>query len=356
MNLNSAFRNKKVFITGHTGFKGSWMCMCLEMLGAEVKGYALKPEKNSLYEKIKKNLSISSVYADIRNSEKLKKEILEFQPDFIFHMAAQALVRKSYMNPVETYETNVLGTVNLLDALRSLKKKCSCVIVTTDKVYENHESNAAYKESDKLGGHDPYSASKSAAEIITESYRLSFFNPDDYSKHKKSIASARAGNVIGGGDYATDRILPDIFRALSKRQVIKVRNPAAVRPWQHVLEPLHGYLTLAAAMNKDAQKFAESFNFGPMISDTCTVEQLVKMAIESWGSGTYKVTREKNAPHEAGQLRLDISKAKKMLSWQPHWNSKTAIDKTISWYKKSTSKNFDFVYLCTKDISEYFGI
>ncbi len=241
MNLNTTFKNKKVFLTGHTGFKGAWMCVWLTMLGAKVKGYALKPEKQSLYGLIKSKIKIESVIADIRDQNRLRNELLAFDPDFVFHFAAQALVRRSYKFPVETFETNVTGTVNVLDALRYLKKKCVCVIVTTDKVYENIEADYAYKESDKLGGYDPYSASKAAAEIAVNSYRLSFFNPEDFKKHKKSVATARAGNVIGGGDFAEDRIMPDIFRALSSEKPVVLRNPNAVRPWQHVLEPLHGY-------------------------------------------------------------------------------------------------------------------
>lgn len=353
MNFNSSFKNKKVFLTGHTGFKGSWMCVWLQLMGANVKGYSLKPEKESLFNKIKPQLEIKSVIADIRDKKKLKKEILSFQPDFIFHLAAQSLVRESYKTPVETFDTNVIGTANVLDALRFLKKKCVCVIVTTDKVYENLEKNYAYKEADKLGGYDPYSASKAAAEIITDSYRLSFFNPKSFLKHKKAIATARAGNVIGGGDYAKDRLVPDIFRALSKNKSIEVRNPASIRPWQHVLEPLNGYLTLAKRMTDDPEKFADSFNFGPQLNDVCTVEKLIKLAVKNWGSGTYKIAVQKNAPHEAGLLKLNINKAKNELQWQPKWGAEKAIYKTVSWYKSSLVKNSNVLKLCVEDIKEY---
>lgn len=313
----------------------------------------MKAEEPSLYNKIRPGLKIDSVIADIRNGERLKKEILSFQPDFIFHLAAQAIVRESYKSPVETFETNVIGTTNVLDALRFLKKKCVCVIVTTDKVYENVEMNYAYKETDKLGGYDPYSASKAAAEIVTESYRLSFFNPEDFSKHKKAVASARAGNVIGGGDYAVDRIVPDIYRALSKNKVITVRNPRSIRPWQHVLEPLSGYLTLAAAMDSDPVKFASAYNFGPDMENIYSVEELVNLAIARWGKGKYKNAVKKGDHHEAGILMLDIQKAKEELGWEPKWDSKTSISKSIDWYRKSLAKNCNFMALCTNDISAY---
>jgi CDP-glucose 4,6-dehydratase len=353
--MTEVFRNKKVFLTGHTGFKGAWLCTWLQMMGAQVKGYALKPEKISLYNKLIADLDIESVYADILDKKKLQKAIVSFQPDFIFHLAAQAIVRESYVHPALTFETNVTGTSNVLDATRFLNKKCVCVIVTTDKVYENIEKDYAYVEGDKLGGYDPYSASKAAAEIVTQSYRLAFFNPDSYRSHKKSIATARAGNVIGGGDYAKDRIVPDIFRALSASKSIVVRNPNSVRPWQHVLEPLSGYLSLAAAMSREPQKAASAFNFGPFDSDTCTVEELVKEAIRAWGTGSYKVAKLKNAPHEAGLLKLNIEHAKFELGWQPRWNSKTAIDKSMNWYKKSLNKKNKAVDLCVSDILDYTG-
>jgi len=354
VNFKKSFKGKKIFLTGHTGFKGSWMSVWLDLLGAHVRGYALKPERISLYNKVYKELDDhESVIADIRNRKKLQKEILSFQPDYIFHFAAQPLVRESYIIPNETFEVNALGTANLLDAVRQLKKKCIVAIVTTDKVYENIEADYAYSESDKLGGYDPYSASKAAAEIITQSYRLSFFNPEDFSKHKKSVSTARAGNVIGGGDYAQDRIVPDIYRALSKSAVISIRNPKAIRPWQHVLEPLHGYLTLAAGMNSDPVKFADSFNFGPELNDALTVEELVKLATKSWGGGKYSFADLKHAPHEAGLLKLNIAHAEKQLGWKPKWNATQAVEKTINWYKKSLIKGSDPFSLCVQDIQDY---
>jgi CDP-glucose 4,6-dehydratase len=352
--LQSTFKTKKVLLTGHTGFKGSWMSVWLDMLGAKVKGYALKPERISLYNQIYQSLKRhESVIADIRDKKKLEKEILSFQPDFIFHFAAQPLVRESYKIPVETFEVNVIGTANLLEALRQLKKKCIVVIVTTDKVYENTETDYAYKESDKLGGYDPYSASKAAAEIITESFRLSFFHPGNFTRHQKSIATARAGNVIGGGDYANDRIVPDIYRSLSKSEMIKIRNPKSVRPWQHVLEPLHGYLALAERMYAEPEKYADSFNFGPELNDTLTVEELTKLIIKSWGKGKYKPVNLKNSPHEAGLLKLNIEKAKNELDWSPKWNAGKTVEKTMNWYKESLKKKSNTFYLCARDIEEY---
>jgi CDP-glucose 4,6-dehydratase len=348
------FRNKKIFLTGHSGFKGSWMSVWLNLLGANVKGYALKQEKNSLYNQVHSHLkNHKSIIADIRNKKKLEKEIISFQPDFIFHFAAQPLVRESYKIPVETFEVNVIGTANVLDTVRKLKKKCCVVVVTTDKVYENTERDYAYLESDKLGGYDPYSASKAAAEIITGSFRLSFFNPNEFTKHKKSIATARAGNVIGGGDYASDRIVPDVFRALSKSETVCIRNPKSTRPWQHVLEPLHGYLTLAERMYSEPQKFADCFNFGPELSDVLTVEELTKLAIKNWGNGKYKSANLKNTPHEAGLLKLNIDKAKNKLEWKPKLDAERAIQKSMNWYKKSLEKNCDVIKLCLEDIKEY---
>ncbi len=347
------FKGKKVFITGHTGFKGSWLTIWLQTIGAHIKGYALKPDKISLNNQIKGKLNIESVYADIRDRERLNKEINSFQPDYIFHLAAQPLVRESYITPVETFEINVMGTINLLDALKDLKKKCNVVIITTDKVYKNNETGKPFTEDNALGGHDPYSSSKAAAEIATESYRHSFFHPDKIIEHGKSIATARAGNVIGGGDFAKDRIFPDIFRALSNNEIIEVRNPNAIRPWQHVLDPLSGYLTLAIAMNNNQNKYASAYNFGPEIKDVRTVEELVQHAIKSWSNGKYKNTNPKNAPHEAGTLKLNIKKAKEELNWTPKWKSDLAIEKTIMWYKNSLDRKADIFGLCINDINDF---
>ena len=333
-NIATYFKGKKVFLTGHTGFKGSWLLSWLHLLGAEIKGYALAPENDlDLYNQIKGDTLCNSVIADIRDLERLKKEVLDFQPDYVFHLAAQPLVRLSYDIPVDTFAVNAIGTANVLEALRFLLKPCIAVMITTDKVYHNQEEHYFYNEKDRLGGYDPYSASKAAAEIVIDSYRKSFFNPLQYSKHHKSISVARAGNVIGGGDWAKDRIIPDIIRALTNKETIQVRNPTAIRPWQHVLEPLSGYLTLAAKQSVDAVKFAEAFNFGPYPTDNLTVKEIVEEAIDIWGSGQYEQPILKDAPHEAGLLQLDINKAISVLDWKPKYLAKEAIEKTIDWYK-----------------------
>ena len=349
----SEYKGKRVFLTGHTGFKGSWMSTWLHNLGAIVKGYALAPEKISLYPHLEKHLSIESEIADIRNPEKIKQAILSFEPDYIFHMAAQPLVLYSYENPVETFEVNTLGTTYLLDAVRSLKNKCTVVVITTDKVYENHEWVYPYRETDTLGGYDPYSASKAAAEIIVAAYRSSFFNPKDKSSHKKAVASARAGNVIGGGDFAENRLVPDIIRSLQEKKEVIIRNPKSIRPWQHVLEPLSGYLQLGLALNSGENKLCSAFNFGPHTEDFKSVEELVSNAIAVWGEGISKIEVPLNSPHEAGLLKLDINKAFDELNWKPKWNSATGIEKTISWYKRFFQNEKEAHNLCLKDILDY---
>jgi CDP-glucose 4,6-dehydratase len=344
----------KVLLTGHTGFKGSWLTAWLHLLGAEIKGYALAPEnKYDLYHAINGDQLCSSVIADIRNAERIKEVVLEFEPDFIFHLAAQPLVLASYLNPVYTYEVNVTGTANVLEALRFLKKACVAVMITTDKVYHNDETGRPYKEEDRLGGYDPYSASKAAAEIVIDSYRKSFFNPAEYSDHQKSVSVARAGNVIGGGDWAKDRIIPDIVKALLAQQTIQVRNPIAVRPWQHVMEPLSGYLTLAAKQTENPVVFADAYNFGPHLADNLTVKEIVEEAINVWGTGNYELPDFKNAVHEAGLLKLDITKAKEQLNWHPKCSATLAIDKTLSWYKAFNQNKVNALQLVKVDIKTY---
>ena len=334
--LKETYKGKKVFLTGHTGFKGSWLLAWLHQLGAIVKGYALAPENEfDLYHQIKGNELCESIIIDIRDSERLKTEILDFQPDFIFHLAAQPLVRLSYQIPLNTFEVNAIGTANLLEAVRFLEKPCSVILITTDKVYENKEWLYPYRENDRLGGHDPYSASKAAAEIVINSYRSSFFDKLYSQIHPKGIAVARAGNVIGGGDWSKDRIIPDIVRSLSKNETIVVRNPNAIRPWQHVLEPLSGYLLLGEKLSENPKQFSEAYNFGPVAEDNITVESVVKIAIESWGKGQYESPVLENQPHEAGLLRLDISKAINDLGWKPKLNSREAIAWTMAFYKQS---------------------
>lgn len=332
--FKQVYQGKKVFLTGHTGFKGAWLLYWLHSIGAVVKGYALTPQyRESLYTAIGGDKLCASIFADIRDQRKLEKEIIDFQPDFIFHLAAQSLVRLSYEVPSETFSVNAIGTSCVLDAMRVLKKSCTGIFITTDKVYENKEWVYPYRENDPLGGHDPYSASKACAELIISSYRSSFFNPKHYDQHQKGIASARAGNVIGGGDWAKDRIIPDIVRALSKKETIVVRNPTAVRPWEHVLDPLCGYLLLGCRLEDDPIKFADAWNFGPNTEDNRAVEDVVKTALNIWGAGEYSKPELKNQPHEAGILKLDISKSKNVLNWHPRWNSDEAIKHAILWYK-----------------------
>jgi CDP-glucose 4,6-dehydratase len=355
MQLASYYHNKKVFITGHTGFKGSWLCAVLYNLNAEIKGYALDAEYiDGLYNLLQPSINMQSVIADIRDKERLKKEIESFQPDYIFHLAAQPLVRRSYQIPAETFDVNVTGTANILEAVISLKKKCTVVVITTDKVYENKEDNSIlYKEDDALGGYDPYSASKACAELVVSSFRNSFFNLKNFSQHQKAIASMRAGNVIGGGDWNKDRIIPDIIRSLQNDKKIEVRNPNAVRPWQHVLEPLTGYLLLGGMLNDDAQNFSKSYNFGPLPNDHLSVKELVETAINIWGKGEWKDMWNINEPHEAGLLKLDITRAQKELSWQPKLNAVQAVEWSINWYKQSLETQAAYTF---QQIKKYFKL
>lgn len=332
--LASTYSGKKIFLTGHTGFKGSWLLYWLYMLGADVRGYALEPNiPEGLYYVIKGDKLCESIIADIRDKQKLENAILNFKPDFVFHLAAQPLVRLSYEIPSETFTVNAIGTSHILDAIRILEKPCIAIMITTDKVYENKEWVYAYRENDRLGGFDPYSASKACAELVISSYRNSFFHPHFYAKHEKAVASVRAGNVIGGGDWAKDRLIPDIIKALVKNEPIKVRNVQAVRPWEHVLEPLSGYLLLGAKLLTDPMGFSDSWNFGPLAEDNKTVEEIVRYAVALWGHGKYEKYEVKDQPHEAGLLRLDVSKAINLLGWRPKWDSKEALTKTITWYK-----------------------
>ena len=334
MEYQKYFKDKKIFITGHTGFKGSWMLRWMHSLGANIMGYSLNPENEfDLYNIIQGDQLCNSIISDIRDFNRLSTEIERFQPDFIFHLAAQPLVRLSYEIPRETFDVNVIGTVNVLEAIKSIKKSCVCVLITTDKVYENKEWHYPYRESDRLGGYDPYSASKACAEIVISSYRNSFFNIEDFTSHQKAIASARAGNVIGGGDWAKNRIIPDIVKSIQKEEPIEVRNPNAIRPWQHVLEPISGYMMLAAKLSESPVQFSESWNFGPNIEDTYTVKEVVNKAIHIWGKGEFMEMKDKNAPHEAGLLKLDINKSIHKLGWKPKLNSDLAIQWTMEYYK-----------------------
>jgi len=332
--LKNTYSGKRVFVTGHTGFKGSWLIKILSDFGANLKGYALAPENEiNLYTEMNGDSLCESTLSDLRNREALKKAVLDFQPDYIFHLAAQPLVRASYEIPSETFEVNAIGTANLLDAIRFLDKKCNIVLITTDKVYHNNEWEYSYKESDRLGGYDPYSASKACCEIVIDSYKNSFFNTSKYDQHLKAIAVGRAGNVIGGGDWSKDRLIPDIVKALNVNMEVVIRNPKAVRPWQHVIEPLFGYLELGLKLNSDPINYAQAYNFGPNTNDALSVEEMVVKSIKCWASGAYKVEVNSNNPHEAGLLKLDITKATTELNWKPVLNAQSSVELTINWYK-----------------------
>jgi CDP-glucose 4,6-dehydratase len=351
--LQEAYKGKKIFLTGHTGFKGAWMLKTLSLLGAEVKGYALEPQtKDDLFYLIDGKSICTSVIADLRDKKRLEDEIVSFQPDFIFHLAAQPLVRLSYEIPAETFEVNVIGTANVLDGVRLLDKKCDVVLITTDKVYHNNEWIYPYRENDRLGGYDPYSASKACAELVIDSYRNSFFNIKNYEQHQKGIAVARAGNVIGGGDWSKDRLIPDIAKAFALEEPVVIRNPNSVRPWQHVLEPVIGYLLLGANLAIEPVKFSEAYNFGPHLSDALPVEEMLKLAIQSWGKGEYIVEKVEGQPHEAGLLKLDISKVTNELKWQPKMNAQQAVSMTMDWYSEFYSNKNNIVDFTTKQVKD----
>ncbi len=352
--VNEQFwRNKNVFITGHTGFKGSWLSLWLTKMGAKVTGYALKPPtKPSLFKLSHINEVVESIIADVRDLDSLQKAITKAKPDIVFHMAAQPLVRDSYKMPVATYEINVMGTVNLLEAIRLNGSVRAVVNVTTDKCYENKEWCWGYRENEAMGGYDPYSNSKGCSELVTAAYRNSFFNNTEYDKHKTAIASARAGNVIGGGDWANDRLIPDCMNALITKKNIIIRNPHAIRPWQHVLEPLSGYLILAERLYIEGATFAEGWNFGPDDSDAKEVGWIVKELCSRWDDKAIYEIDKGIHPHEANYLKLDCSKAKARLGWYPKWSLDQAIDKIIEWNKDYLSKK-DVRLTSLKQIDEY---
>jgi CDP-glucose 4,6-dehydratase len=347
VNLSRAFEGRRVWVSGHTGFKGSWLSEWLLQLGAVVHGYALAPETTpALFDQLDLANRLEHEVADVRDAAALHRSIHSFRPDFVIHMAAQPLVRRSYAIPVETYETNVMGTINVLEALRSYASACSAVIVTTDKCYENHESGRAYEEQDSLGGHDPYSSSKAMAEIATSAYRNSYF-----LKSPVRVASARAGNVIGGGDWAEDRIVPDAMRALNQGDKIRVRNPKAVRPWQHVLEPLGGYLTLAAGLATNAS-LASAFNFGPGPDSNRNVEDLVTEILKN-RHGTWEDASDPTALHEATLLNLSVEKAGRLLGWKPRWNFEETIRQTVTWYDQVHCHAVDPLEITRAQINQY---
>jgi CDP-glucose 4,6-dehydratase len=335
-NINPKFwSGKKVFLTGHSGFKGSWLSFWLHLMGAKVYGFSLPPETSpNLFEVLKiKDILTKSYFDNLSNHESLKKILIDISPDIVIHMAAQPLVRYSYKNPRETYLTNVLGTVNLFEAIRASDSVRASLVVTSDKCYENKEIDYAYSENDSLGGFDPYSSSKACAELVTSAYRQSFYHSNLYSSHCHAIASARSGNVIGGGDWSEDRLIPDLIRALNNQIALKIRNPEAVRPWQHVLEPLSGYLILIQKLYNNGIDFATSWNFGPNDKDTKSVENLIDYFLRSYNAKVLIEQEGKPQPHEANILKLDSSKSIHRLGWKPHWNLDNSIIKTAEWYK-----------------------
>ncbi|HUW65470.1 MAG TPA: CDP-glucose 4,6-dehydratase [Spirochaetia bacterium] len=342
----SFWRGRRVFITGHTGFKGSWLSIWLHALDAEVTGYALQPPTSpNLYMVAQVHGLIKSIIADIRDKIALRRALLEAQPDIVIHLAAQPIVRESYQAPVATYETNVMGTVNLFEAVRECRSIRAVINVTTDKCYENREWAWGYRETDRLGGYDPYSNSKACSELITLSYRKSFFKD-------VGVATARAGNVIGGGDWAADRLVPDIIRAAASGKTVLIRNPKATRPWQHVLEPLAGYLLLAHNLYKDADRYSEAWNFGPEERDVKTVDYLVRILCEKLASAGSYLVDSGIQPHEAKLLKLDCSKAKSRLGWHPRWNFDKAIDKVVD-FVRSCEVGDDMLTVCRSQIQDY---
>lgn len=326
------WRGKRVFLTGHTGFKGSWMSLWLQTLGAELTGFALPPPtKPSLFEEGAVIDGMVSVVGDIRDLAALQDAMQLARPEIVIHMAAQPLVRYSYENPVETYATNVMGTVHLLESVRNTPGVKAVVNVTTDKCYENREWVWGYRENEPMGGHDPYSNSKGCAELVTSAYRASFFNSSTPSRHGVGVATARAGNVIGGGDWAKDRLVPDIIAAFEQRRPVRIRNPQSIRPWQHVLEPLRGYLTLAERLYMEGSAFGDAWNFGPNDDDAKSVGWIVKEMVERWGEGVDWTLDEARHPHEANYLKLDISKARSRLNWNPIISLGDALGLSIEW-------------------------
>lgn len=348
------YKGKKVFVTGHTGFKGAWLVKILHKLGAEIKGYSLPPNTEpNLYTELAIDKLCESVFGDIMDSEKLTSEINSFAPDFLFHLAAQPLVRLSYEKPSETFMVNAVGTANVLDGIRGLNKPCIAVMITTDKVYHNNEWHHPYRETDRLGGYDPYSASKACAELVIDSYRNSFFNVKEYNQHKKAIIVARAGNVIGGGDWAADRLIPDIAKALMADKKVVLRNPLAVRPWQHVIEPLFAYLLVAQKATTDYISMSKAFNFGPNADDTLTVEQMTKLAVQIWQKGGYEIITSETQVHEANLLKLDISLATAELKWKPKLDATTALVWSLEWYKNFYEQKESVMIITENQIDNY---
>jgi CDP-glucose 4,6-dehydratase len=352
--FDNFFKNKRIFLTGHTGFKGSWLTFWLHKMGAEICGYSLvPPTEPNLFDLCRLSGDIQSVSGDVRDLEKFKMTIDGFRPDIVFHLAAQSLVRRSYEEPVETYSTNVMGTVNLLEAVRKVDNVKAVINVTSDKCYENREWLWGYRENDPMGGYDPYSSSKGCAELVTSTYLNSYFNSDDYNTHGKGLASARAGNVIGGGDFADDRLVPDMMRAFGYGKTLHIRYPKAIRPWQHVLEPLSGYLILAKNLYEKGASYSGAWNFGPDENACLKVEEVVGEIIKLWGDKAAWTTNKKFHPHEAGLLRLDCSKARYRLGWKPKLDIRMALKWTVDWYKAFYNGSKNLREITEQQIKEY---
>jgi CDP-glucose 4,6-dehydratase len=354
-NVNPSFwQGKRVFLTGHTGFKGGWLSLWLTSMGAKVTGYALSPNtKPSLYEILGiSDLIERSCIDDVCNLDGLKRAMIDARPEILIHMAAQPLVRFSYQDPVLTYATNVMGTVNVLEVTRGVDSIRATVIVTTDKCYENKEWVWGYREGESMGGHDPYSSSKGCAELVTAAYRNSYFSADTYKHHLNAIATARAGNVIGGGDWSPDRLIPDAIKAFEENKPVMIRNPMAIRPWQHVLEPLSGYLILAQALYESGASYASAWNFGPRDEDAKSVKEVMELLIQMWGKNAAWSLDRTEQSHEARLLKLDCSKANTQLKWLPRWDLETAIQKIVDWEHSFRQKE-DMLALSLKQINQY---
>lgn len=352
--MTSAFwQGRKVLMTGHTGFKGSWLSLWLQSMGADLVGFALPPPtKPSLFDVANVGQGMTSVIGDIRDLERMRAVFAEHRPEIVIHMAAQPLVRHSYAEPVETYATNVMGTVNVLEAVRATDSVRALVNVTSDKCYENREWIWGYRENEPMGGYDPYSSSKGCAELVTAAYRRSYFNPEQRAEHGVALASVRAGNVIGGGDWADDRLIPDILRAIEQGQPVNIRNPHAIRPWQHVLEPLAGYLMLAERLYRDGAVYGEGWNFGANDEDAKPVQWIVEKLTQAWGDGACWILDGGRHPHEAHYLKLDCSKAKSRLGWQPRWDLDRTLSAIVDWHRAYLRRE-DMRGLTMHQIAEY---
>jgi CDP-glucose 4,6-dehydratase len=354
MNMNKAFwKNKRVLITGDTGFKGAWLTLVLNLAGAKIQGLSSSKFNNN--SQLSENLNISRISntsdVDIRDASLVEKIFIEFQPEIVFHLAAQPLVRESYLNPTITYSVNVMGTLNILEAARKVNSINSIVLVTTDKCYENNEWEWGYRENDPMGGHDPYSSSKGCAEILIQSYQKSFFN--DY-ENSPGVSSVRAGNVIGGGDFSIDRLIPDLYQAIAKNKKLIIRNPMATRPWQHVLEPISGYIKVAEELFESGAKGNDSWNFGPHITDIRTVHEVSELFCSLWGvKNILEHSKDLDKLHEAKSLSLDISKSFFKLGWSPKWSLEKSIQKSVDWYRVYYDKN-NTIDISNQQIEEYF--